>query len=274
MHIIFERTEGTWSSSNPGLDHRLSSPILEHYVYPTFIAVAWCNAIDLIVLCFNTFKRYSGPYFWSLLVSSFCIIPFGLGYVLKIYSITFTNYFLEIAILDAGWSGMVTGQSLVLWSRLNLVLDNRRVLKALLYLIIVDGAVLHTACTALEFATNALPSNGVAIAFDVMERVQLVGFCLQELLLSGLYIYKAVPLLKMDADRRSRGVLVQLIVINAVIMALDVSVVIVQYLGLFTLQVTSKALVYSIKLKLEYVILGRLVDVSRVRSPAAARMRL
>ncbi|EAW25625.1 uncharacterized protein NFIA_044440 [Aspergillus fischeri NRRL 181] len=263
------------TSTDLGLDHHLSSPIVEQYVYPTFIAVAWCNALDLIVLCFNTFKRYSGPYFWSLLVASFCIIPFGLGYVLKIYSITFTNYFLEIAILDVGWSGMVTGQSLVLWSRLNLVLDNRRVLKALLYLIIVDGAVLHSSCTALEFATNALRgSHGVATAFDVMERVQLVGFCLQELLLSGLYIYKAVPLLKMDADRRSRGVLVQLIVINVVIMALDVSVVVVQYLGFFTFQVTFKALVYSIKLKLEYVILGRLVDVSRVRTPAAARMRL
>ncbi|KAF7122787.1 hypothetical protein CNMCM5793_000897 [Aspergillus hiratsukae] len=262
------------TSTDLGLDHHLSSPVVEQYVYPTFIAVAWCNAIDLIVLCFNTFKRYSGPYFWSLLVASFCIIPFGLGYILKIYSITFTNYFLEIAILDAGWSGMVTGQSLVLWSRLNLVLDNPRALKALLYLIIVDGAVLHTSCTALEFATNALPgSDAVATAFDVMERVQLVGFCLQELLLSSLYIYKAVPLLKMD-DRRSHNVLVQLIVINMVIMALDVSVVVVQYLGFFTFQVTFKALVYSIKLKLEYVVLGRLVEVAAVRTPAVARMRL
>jgi hypothetical protein len=263
------------TSNDLGLDHHISSLIVEQYVYPTFIAIAWCNAIDLIVLCFNTFKRYSGTYFWSLLVASFCIIPFGLGYVLKIYSITFTNYFLEIAILDVGWAGMVTGQSLVLWSRLNLVFDNRRALRALLYLIIVDGVVLHSSCTALEFATNALPrSDGVATAFDVMERIQLVGFCLQELLLSGLYIYKAVPLLKIDADRRSHGVLVQLIVINVIIMALDVSVVVVQYLGFFTFQVTFKVLVYSIKLKLEYVILGRLVDVAHVRTPGIARMRL
>ncbi|RHZ60710.1 uncharacterized protein CDV56_107775 [Aspergillus thermomutatus] len=271
----------TFNTTSPelGLDRHISSPIsspiVEQYVYPTFIAVAWCNAIDLIVLCFNTFKRYSGPYFWSLLVASFCIIPFGLGYILKIYDITFTNYFLEIAILDLGWSGMVTGQSLVLWSRLNLVLDNPRALKALLCLIVVDGAVLHSSSTALEFAVNALPgSDGVATAFGVMERVQLVGFCLQELLLSGLYIYKAVPLLKMDSDPRSHSVLVQLIVINVVIMALDVSVVVVQYLGFFTFQVTFKALVYSIKLKLEYVILGRLVDVARIRTPGAARMRL
>ncbi|EAW09012.1 uncharacterized protein ACLA_077590 [Aspergillus clavatus NRRL 1] len=260
--------------SSVGLDRHIRTAVAE-YVYPTFIALAWCNAIELIVLCFNTFQRYRGSYFWSLLLASFCIIPFGLGYMLKFFNITFTNYFLELVILDLGWSGMVTGQSLVLWSRLHLVLHDKRVLRGILCLILVDGAVLHSTATALEIAANALPlSKGVVAAFGVIERIQLVIFSLQEILLSSLYIYKAIPLLKLDSDGRAHKLLVQLIIINVVIMTLDVCVVVVQYLGYFTFQVTLKAFVYSIKLKLEYVILGRLVDVSNMRAqPQAPRLR-
>jgi hypothetical protein len=50
---------------------------------------------------------------------------------------------------------------------------------------------------------------------------------------------------------------------------------VVQYLGLFTFQVTFKSLVYSIKLKLEYIILGRLVEVAHIRTQRdTPRLRL
>lgn len=248
-----------------GLDSHLPSSTAE-YVYPMLIALAWCNAIDLIVLCLNTFKRYEGSYFWSLFVSSIAIIPFGLGYILRLFSITFTRGFLELAIVDLGWSAMVTGHSLVLWSRLHLVLHNERALKALLYLIVADGVLLHSACSAMEIANNALPdSRRVKIGFGVIERIQLVWFCLQELLLSAIYIRETSRLLRLDHSGISRNVLTQLLGVNVVIIVLDLSVVGVQYAGFFTFQVTLKALVYSIKLKLEYVILGRLVDVAHTR---------
>lgn len=242
-------------------------PLVVQYVYPTFIALAWCNAIDLIILCLNTFKRYAGSYFWSLFLASLSIIPFGLGYLLKMFGISFSHYFFEILISDISWAALVTGQSLVLWSRLHLVLRNRYILRGLLYLIIFDGVLLHTSSTALELATNALPHNqSFTLAFDIMERIQLVWFCLQEMLISSLYVYATIKMLNLDACSFSRGILIQLIGVNFIIMALDMSVVAVQYSGLFTFQVTFKVLVYSIKLKLEYAILGRLVKVAHIRT--------
>ncbi|CAK46510.1 uncharacterized protein An14g02620 [Aspergillus niger] len=174
------------------------------------------------------------------------------------FGLTFTNYFLEISIVGVGWAGMVTGQSLVLWSRLHLVLHHKKILRGLLYLIIFDGVLLHCASEGLELAVNAMPdSEPVNVAFGIMERVQLVWFCAQELLLSGLYIRETARMLRMDSGELSRSVLVQLLLVNVVIIVLDLSVVGIQYAGFFTFQVTFKALVYSIKLKLEYVILGR-----------------
>ncbi|KAL4888872.1 hypothetical protein BDV59DRAFT_187688 [Aspergillus ambiguus] len=254
-----------------GLDRNLISDNVAQYLYSVFIALAWCNAIELVVLCFNTFKKYVGCYFWSLLIASICIIPFGLGYVLKMFDISFTNGFLELAIVDIGWSGMVTGQSLVLWSRLHLVLHNKKLLRFLLYLIIVDGILLHASSTALEFAQNARPeSEPINLGFGIIERIQLPWFCAQELLLSAVYIWQTVKLLRLDQGGITRNVLTQLIGVNIIIIVLDISVVIVQYLGLFTFQVTFKSLVYSIKLKLEYVILGRLVEVAHIRTQSDA----
>ncbi|KAF9884243.1 hypothetical protein FE257_001975 [Aspergillus nanangensis] len=254
-----------------GLERQIISPNVEQYLYTVFIALAWCNAIELVVLCFNTFKKYEGSYFWSLLIASLSIIPFGLGYILKMFDITFTNSFLELAILDLGWVGMVTGQSLVLWSRLHLVLCNRKFLRGLLCLIIVDAVLLHTSSTALEFAQNARPNNeAISLGFSIIERIQLPWFCAQELLLSSVYIWQTTKLLRMDQGQISRTVLLQLIGVNIIISVLDVSVVVIQYLGFFTFQVTFKALAYSVKLKLEYVILGRLVDVAHIRTQGEA----
>ncbi|OJJ36358.1 hypothetical protein ASPWEDRAFT_37925 [Aspergillus wentii DTO 134E9] len=247
------------------LEGHAHNSLVAEYVFATFIGLAWCNAIELIILCLLTFKRYHGYYFWSLLVASFAIIPFGLGYILKIFGISNTHHYLEIAIVDVSWIFLITGQSLVLWSRLHLVLDSRRVLRGILYLIITNMFILQIPSFVLEMGTNS-GSKGFARAFNVMERIQLVGFCLQELLISGLYIVETVKLLRLHPGGKSRGILIQLIIVNVLIMLMDVCVVAVQYASLFTFQVTLKALVYSIKLKLEYVILGRLVDVAHLRS--------
>lgn len=41
-----------------------------------FLCIALCNSIELLVLIFPSFRRYSGLYFWSLLLSVlFGVIP-------------------------------------------------------------------------------------------------------------------------------------------------------------------------------------------------------
>ena len=47
-----------------------------------------------------------------------------------------------------GWVMMVTGQSVVLYSRLHLVMQNQKVLKAVLMMIIVDGVLVSICISA------------------------------------------------------------------------------------------------------------------------------
>jgi hypothetical protein len=59
-------------------------------VIAVFAGLSIYNAIELIALVFITFTRYKGVYFWSLLIASWGIIPYTLGFLLKFFEVTTT----------------------------------------------------------------------------------------------------------------------------------------------------------------------------------------
>jgi hypothetical protein len=86
-----------------------------------FISVSWYNVLELLLLIFTTFRRWRGLYFWSLLLSAGVgVLLYSLGFLLKFF--TPVSPMLAVAVLSIGWWTMVTGQSIVLYSRLHLVL--------------------------------------------------------------------------------------------------------------------------------------------------------
>lgn len=250
------------SISNSFVNGYGPSDIASTGIFTAFAALAWYNVIELIILCFFSFKRWNGTYFWSLLISSVCIIPYCLGFVLLFFR-TGVTPFLCVTLIIIGWYGMVTGQSVVLWSRLHLVLQNRKLLRGVLWMICIDAFIFHVPTTVFLYGTVAQPTSHWARAYDVMERVQLVGFCVQELVISSIYVWETVKLLHLRPEGRPHGILNQLLVINILILVLDVSVVVIEYVGYYAVQVMFKPVAYSIKLKLEYAILGKLIAIAR-----------
>ena len=245
------------SDSGFGLSERSVNRFAERTAVACLIALAWYNALELVVLCFTTFKRYGGCYFWCLLISSMAIIPFGLGYLLIIYNIY--NGLFSVAMELVAWVCMVTGQSLVLWSRLHLVVQNHTILRWTLAMIIVDAIVFHIPASVLELGSHSNKSYLFTPGFNIFERIQLIAFSLQEVVLSVIYSWEAVRLLNLRPRGHYRGTLVQLLIVNLAMILMDAAVIGVQYSGLFDIHVTLKAFVYSVKLKLEYAILGKLV---------------
>ncbi|KAJ6149300.1 hypothetical protein N7471_000499 [Penicillium samsonianum] len=249
-------------------DRSVGDKFAERTIVACLIGISWYNALELIVLCFTTFKRYSGCYFWSLLIASFSIIPFNLGYLLIIFNI-YTNRFPYVMELVA-WVGMVTGQSLVLWSRLHLVCHSRAVLRATLAMIIINAIILHIPGFVLELGSHSTNSALFIDGFNIFERIQLVGFSIQEIILSIIYSWEAVRLLNLRPRAQYRGTLVQLLIVNVVMIIMDAAIIGVQYSGFFDIHVTLKGMVYSIKLKLEYAILGKLVHITEVGGSSSA----
>jgi hypothetical protein len=107
-------------------------------------------------------------------------------------------------------------------------------------------------------------------AYDVVERIQMCVFFLQEVMLSGMYIWKALDILQISDRKRSHHTMWQLFSINVIIIALDITLLALEFSSMHVAQQTIKGLIYCVKLKLELAILNKLVDVSTVHTRANA----
>lgn len=229
-------------------------------VIGSFIAIAWYNAIELLVLILVTFRKYSGLYFWSLTVSSWGVVFYGIGFLFKFFQII-SNDYVNVVFITIGWWAMVTGQSVVLFSRLHLICLNEKLLRRILWMIIIDAIVLHIPTTALTFGSNAdTNTQNFVHGYNVMEKIQMTGFCLQEFIISGIYLWECVKFLRTGDQGKSRKTLYGLFYINMIIVIMDITLLGLEFANLYILEIVTKGMVYSVKLKLEFAILGKLVQ--------------
>ena len=121
---------------------------------------------------------------------------------------------------------MVTGQSIVLYSRLHLVVRLRKVLRGILAIIIVDAFCFHIPSTVLTFESNSNRPYESTGEFNVIEMLQMTAFCIQEFIISGVYVYSTIRLLKPVYHGRTREVMMQLIWINLNIIGMDIGLLI------------------------------------------------
>ncbi|KAL3439912.1 hypothetical protein BJX65DRAFT_317259 [Aspergillus insuetus] len=250
----------------PGLVHGLDFHSFQlKATVAVFLAIALFNSLELVVLVFWTFSQWRGLYFWSLLISSLGIIPYGVGSILHYFTIGPPP--LGLAIAYVGFVTTVPLQSFVLYSRLNLVFYNEKFLKYLLDIIIAVSVLLIVPNTITTWGSARIRTSGWNYAYNIVERLQVTGFCVMELSLSALYIWSTVRLLRLSPEGKNRvkRIMYELLAISFAVMVLDVAIIVIEYMNLYYLQVCLKIMVYSIKLKLEFAVLGRLIAVTRSR---------
>ncbi|KAK7414976.1 hypothetical protein QQX98_006209 [Neonectria punicea] len=223
-------------------------------------AVACYNCVEILISLLNRFKRHDGLYFWSMLTATLGIVLHSIVVLLRYYSLG--PNFLLCVLTCIGWYGMVTGQSVVLYSRLHLIIVDRSKTRWILIMIITNFCILHIPVTVLFLGSNTKASQTFLPAFNVYERIQLAGFFIQETIISGLYIWETARDLKpifAVKGAMGRNLIRHLIIVNILVILLDISLLVTQYLSHFQIQTTYKPVVYSIKLKMEFIALNKLL---------------
>lgn len=234
-----------------------------------FMTIAFYNFIELHFLLFSTFKKWQGLYFWSVFASMWGVALNGLAVVMKTFKIAENKAELmfDLVVLLVGWYLMVTGQAVVLYSRLHIMVRSARTVRGVLFMIIFTAVVCHIPLSILVFVVNNVPPGTPAHrAYAVYEPLQLTIFSIQEGIISGMYIYNTVKMLRPSQGLRRARVgktFAHLIYINAFIIILDITLASLQYAGYDSLQHFYKPAVYSVKLKLEFTVLNKLVKVTR-----------
>lgn len=232
-----------------------------------FFAISCFNVVEIIINIFHTFNCRKGLYFWSMLVATLGIPIHAVAVLLRFFQLA--PDFAMCVVTIIGWYAMVTGQSVVLYSRLHLVVHDNRKIRWVLIMIVTNVCILHFPTTVLFLGSNAGSSAIFLKPFIIYEKIQLTGFCIQEFIISGLYIWETIHALKpvlMIKGPKERKVIKHLIVINIIVVLMDVTLLATEYTNNFQIQTTYKTAVYSTKLKMEFYILNELLFVLEGRN--------
>ncbi|GAB1215588.1 hypothetical protein ATERTT37_004779 [Aspergillus terreus] len=248
--------------------HTVTSQPAVREIILILTAISCYNAVELLVLLSSTFRQRRGLYFWSLLLSNCLgVLPLALANAscLFVPNSTLFNGAIAPAMLL-----MITGQSLVLYSRLHLVLYDRCILCGVLLMIVASCLLLEIPATVVAsayiYSKNHSPSNTDRQAhflglYKVMGKIAATGVTLQEIIISSLYIRETIKLLCLNPSRSSYRIMRRLIAINALMILMDLTTVSLEYANLWYLKTTLMATFDSIKLKLEFAVLSKLVEV-------------
>ena len=226
----------------------------------SFCAVAYWMCIELLVLVYVTFKRHSGVYFWSIIITTLGLILQTTGYILKSFENSSSDILTTI-ICKVGWVANVTGFAVVLWSRLHLVVNNERLLKFVLAVIIVNGVICHTPIIVCEFGLISSNREPYYQVMKVYEKVQQTVFTVQETAISSMYIYFTARFLNIGYAMQTRKVVSLLVAVQVTVVALDILLTVIDFNDMFTLKCTIHPFIYSIKLKLEFIVLNQLQQI-------------
>ncbi|KAF4445912.1 hypothetical protein F53441_10383 [Fusarium austroafricanum] len=251
--------EGGFGSGLEGISQTTITVVL------VFLAISLYNVIELNFIIFGTFKRHSGLYFWSFLISTWGIAVYCAGFLIKYYGSSALGY-LASTLISFGWVAMVSGQSLVLWSRLHLVLRNRARLQGVLYMIIINGVLMHVTVIPMIYGSFSPNPKPWKRPYNIMEKIQVTVFFIQEIIISCFYIYETVKMMRLERTmgnkRGSRRLMNHLVYVNILIILLDITILGLEYADQYQYQTSYKSFVYSTKLKLEFTILNRLVEMT------------
>lgn len=158
---------------------------------------------------------------------------------------------------------MVSGFSLVLYSRLNLlsfIMRNRYISRLALAMIFTDALLFHIP-TFIVFMLG-ISSRASLVKFisvmNILERVQIVMFSVQEVILSGLYIYGTFKMAQDSFDSRIRRTIILLITIQIAAIGCSALLIVLDFMGYYILKSFIHSFVYAFKLQLEFVILNEL----------------
>lgn len=231
-----------------------------------FTAVPLWMTLELTVWVLYVFRRYSGLYFWSVLITTWGVTIHAIGFVLK-FCVPSCNWIASTTLCEIGWVGEVTGFSLVLYSRLNLlncVMRNRYILRFALTMIIVDALLFHIPTIVFQYGISDSKLHAQYLAYmNPMERVQVVAFSIQEIVLSAIYIYGTVLMLKDSMNPKIRVTITYLILIQVIVILCDAVVIALDYAQKFTLKAVIHSFVYAFKLQLEFVVLNEFREVTK-----------
>jgi hypothetical protein len=109
-------------------------------------------------VAFVSSKRWTGAYFYCIIASTLGVLVYQLSIFLAAFA-KHANMYGVVVGIGIGWTAMVLGQSLVLWSRLHIVCLHTWKIMLGLCLIVINGICVHALRIAVSLLVSILPQH-------------------------------------------------------------------------------------------------------------------
>jgi hypothetical protein len=177
---------------------------------------------------------------------------------------------------------------MVLYSRLHLISSNDKLLRIIFWTIIVTAVILCVPTSTLNLRQYTKHPQVYTHGYVIMEKIQMCIFTAQEVFISLFYFWEIRRVLQLitsspsisfnpysqscksnthsTSGNNTRKNMWQLVGMNALLLALDVVLLTVEFQNFYMIQTTFKSLVYSVKLKIEFAVLSQIKAAMKTRS--------
>jgi hypothetical protein len=254
--------------------HRYSKLTFNPLMYGFSIsmwAIAMWMALDLLFQIHVTFRRFGGLYYWTVLCTTIGVGLHATMLTVKGFAtLSFPEEIGTTVLIKAGDVLTQTGFSLVLYSRLNLVMriQHQRYLKWILGFILIGSFCVHTPVIVFTFGVNTNPVFWFKHAARG-EKILGVYFLLQEFVLQTIYTYTTARMLqdrslamsgshlKHQSAKTRRNLLLFMVLAQFVTLGTDITLVSFTYLELL-IKNFLHPFFYGFKLKVEFMALNQL----------------
>lgn len=215
----------------------------------------------------------------SILVVSLGIIVETVSFILHIFVLSIQNP-AYITIDTVGLIAVLTGFSMVLYSRLHLLTQNHRFMRGIFVMISTVSILgLAPAVTEMIVLCTGDLSLGLQLS-DIASYVQIM-FAVQECVLSSLYIYffwgytNDVPeRAKTKIRKEVKATFCLLVMAYGWILMSNVLIYVLDFKKIFLARDLCFNPVYAIKIEIEFFVLNRLVSISQLKRDALSNSSL
>ncbi|KAL4931716.1 uncharacterized protein BDV17DRAFT_241740 [Aspergillus undulatus] len=236
------------------------------------LAITAYNVFEFFLWLWDIFPARKGLYFYSMLIATIGLAGFN--------AMTFLNLFVPSTarVQNIGFlitvPTLMSAHILAIYSRLHLLLQprythnirNRLFLRGVLYLII-GTTVLFTVPHTITLILYIVDNQRFATTNFTTERIAFTSYCVRELFICGIYIVQGLkeirPIIRAKGAVGKR-IMSHLLIGQSIVVALDLLFLVLMYIGRQKLgfadyiETSFIGVLYSLKLKLEFVILNRL----------------
>ena len=238
----------------------------EEVAAAAFVGMTFLLVLETNIEILRLFKRRTGLYYWAISIGSWTCAVNALGLILKnLTPGSRSAWPFYTFLVSVGWAMYTVAQLTILYSRLHLVSESRRLQRAVLLMIVIVSPVIIIADWVVvwpAYNPNRRLTSEWSPRLAIVERFAQLGFTTVEVAISGIYMYCLTHLLRDKSSVRQRRVMLDLIYVLVVAISLDIINVVLVFLNRIGLSHPIQTFSYALKLRLEFLVLNQLMAVA------------